>query len=121
MKVMQSSQSPPKVSKASTKISNIVQELKAREEAEREEAERQKRKARDTDSELDTSGEVTPHRKMGDIDKVSAAAARKVKADIENLMEKTVTGVMDRMLAMFVTKLDEVETKVKDRIDQVKT
>ena len=68
VKGIQSNQSPPK-GKATFNVSKIVQDLRAREEAEREEAESHKRKARDTESELDTSGEAPPPRKMGEVGK----------------------------------------------------
>ena len=119
-KGIQSNQSPPK-GKATFNVSKRVQDLQVREEAEREEAESHKRKARDTDSELDTSGEVPPPRKMGEVDKVAEKAARKVKADVESAVEKSIKAGMDKMFERFVEKLDEVETGVKNRIDQVET
>ena len=73
VKGMQSTQSPPEGNKAGNDVFNTVKNLQAREEPEREESESQKRKARDTDSELDTSGELTPLRKMTDQEKVQAA------------------------------------------------
>ena len=119
-KGIQSSQSPPK-GKANFTVSKRVLDLQAREEAEREEAESHKRKTRDTDSELDTSGEAPPPRKMGEVDKVAEKAARKVKADVESAVSKSITAAMDEMFKRFVNKLDEVETGVKSRIDQVET
>ena len=119
-KGIQSNQSPPK-GKANFTVSKRVLDLQAREEAEREEAESHKRKTRDTDSELDTSGEAPPPRKMGEVDKVAEKAARKVKADVENAVSKSITAAMDEMFKRFVNKLDEVETGVKNRIDQVET
>ena len=58
-KGIQSNQSPPK-GKGTFTVSKRALDLQAREEAEREEAESHKRKTRDTDSELDTSGEAPP-------------------------------------------------------------
>ena len=112
---MQSTQFPPKRNKAGNDVSNRVKNLQACEETQHEDAESQKRKARDT--ELDTSGELIPLRKMTDREKVAAAAARNFKADLENSIEKT----MEKMLDKFATKLDKVETEVKDRLDQVET
>ena len=117
---IQSNQSPPK-GKGNFTVSKRVLDLQAREEAEREEAESHKRKTRDTDSELDTSGEAPPPRKMGEVDKVAEKAARKVKADVESAVDKSIKAGMDEMFKRFVTKLDEVETGVKNRIDQVET
>ena len=120
VKGVQSNQSPPK-GKATFNVSKRVQDLQAREEVEREEAESHKRKARDTDSELDTSGEAPPPRKMGEVEKIAEKAARKVKADMENAVDKSIKAGMDRMFERFVEKLDGVETGVKNRLDQVET